>query len=195
MKKQRQPMRLLYVVLFIIVVLILINDPQARPPISLPRPQSAAAATTHAQITGSPSLSAAFINQVLAAAHSPASGTGQALYDLSSQYGIDDAIALAFFKHESSFGTTGVARFTRSLGNIRCTPGYQCLYGFRAYGSWQAGYEDWYKLIRNLYINTWHLATLQQIVPVYAPSSDGNSPQDYISSVLSDVARWQGGKI
>ena len=38
-------------------------------------------------------------------------GTGQALYDLSVQSQIDDAFALAFFQHESAFGTTGMARF------------------------------------------------------------------------------------
>src|SRR5260370_436812 len=51
-------------------------------------------------IVGRPSLSPDFINRVLAAAHSPAQGTGQALYDLSVQYGIDDAYALGFFKQE-----------------------------------------------------------------------------------------------
>jgi hypothetical protein len=47
-------------------------------------------------ITGKPSLSATFINQVLAHAHAPVQGTSQVLYDLSVHYGIDDAFALAF---------------------------------------------------------------------------------------------------
>src|SRR2546427_2198711 len=37
-------------------------------------------------VTGKPSLSAAFVNTVLARVHSPAAGTGQALYDLSVKY-------------------------------------------------------------------------------------------------------------
>src|SRR5689334_14555272 len=77
--------------------------------------------TQQDSITGRPTLSPEFLNQVLQEAHSPAQGTGQALYALSVQYGIDDAYALAFFKHESQYGTTGVARSTRSLGNIRCS--------------------------------------------------------------------------
>jgi hypothetical protein len=189
----KHPMRLLFVVLLIIVALIIINDPKARPPIHLP--SSPAVASAGAQITGQPTISANFIDQVLAAAHSPAAGTGEALYNDGTQYGINPAYALAFFKHESSFGTTGVARYTRSLGNIRCTAGYSCFDGFRLYSSWQAGYEDWYHMISTLYINQWHLTTLQQIIPVYAPASDHNDPQNYISSILGDVARWQGGKI
>jgi hypothetical protein len=52
-------------------------------------------------VLGSPALSASFINRVLEAYHSPAVGTGQALYDLSRRYGIADEYALAFFLHES----------------------------------------------------------------------------------------------
>lgn len=189
-----KPMRLLYAVLAVIVVLIIINDPAARPPIHGPGSQPAVA-SAGAQITGKPTISANFINQVLAANHSPAIATGEALYNDGLQYGINPAYALAFFKHESSFGTTGVARATLSLGNIKCTAGYACIEGFRAYSSWPAGYADWFAMMRNLYINQWHLTTLQQIVPVYAPANDGNSPQNYISSVLNDVARWEGGKI
>ena len=46
--------------------------------------------------------------------HSPAVGKGQALYDLGVKYGIDPVYALAFFWHESRFGTTGEARVTYS---------------------------------------------------------------------------------
>src|SRR5436309_10532110 len=63
-------------------------------------------------VLGAPTVSAAFINSVLAAAHSPAAGKGQALYDDGIKYGIDPVFALAFFQHESSFGTTGVARYS-----------------------------------------------------------------------------------
>src|SRR5437763_909416 len=157
--------------------------------------------TEHALLTvskqsviGHPTLRPDFLNQVLAAAHSPAQGTGQALYDLSVRYGIDDAYALAFFQHESMFGTTGVARSTLSLGNIRCSAGYRCMAGYRAYASWIAGYADWYQLISNLYIRTWHLTTVEQIVPVYAPASDGNDVAGYIAAVEQDVARWRKGE-
>jgi hypothetical protein len=59
---------------------------------------------------GQPTVTASFINQVLAYYHSPAQGQGQALYDLGIKYHIDPAFALAFFGHESTFGTQGEAR-------------------------------------------------------------------------------------
>src|SRR6266567_6589260 len=148
----------------------------------------------HSSIEGKPTISAAFIDKVLAAAGSKAAGTGQALYDLSLKYGIDDAYALAFFEHESTFGTGGVARATLSLGNIRCSEGYQCIEGYRAYGSWIAGYEDWYRLIRNLYIGEWRLTTVEQIVPKYAPGSE-NDVAGYIAAVLKDVSTWRAGNL
>src|SRR5258708_10586270 len=58
-------------------------------------------------VVGAPTISADFIDKVLAAYGSPASGKGQALYDLGVKYGIDPVFALAMFQHESSFGKTG----------------------------------------------------------------------------------------
>ena len=65
---------------------------------------------------GRPSVSVAFINTVLSAYHSPASGSGQALYDDGVRYGVDPAYALGFFLHESTFRPRGVARQPRSRG-------------------------------------------------------------------------------
>jgi hypothetical protein len=163
-------------------------------------PAQAHAASTGAHspggsIVGGPSLAPAFVNQVLAQVHSPAQGTGQALYELSKQYQIDDAFALAFFKAESQYGTTGMARITKSLGNIRCAGYASCINGYRAYASWAQGYQDWYQLIRNLYISRWHLTTVAQIVPVYAPASDGNDPASYIALVKQMVRQWWKGQV
>jgi len=145
-------------------------------------------------VEGKPTVEASFIDRVLEASGSRAAGTGQALYQDALQYGIDDAYALAFFLHESMFGTTGVARATLSLGNIRCTPGYTCIQGFRAYQTWQAGYEDWYRLIRNLYINQWGLRTVEAIIPIYAPARDHNDVTGYVAAVENAVRTWRAGK-
>src|SRR5216684_2760577 len=144
-------------------------------------------------VRGKPSLSAEFINSVLEHYHSPAAGKGQALYDDGVKYGIDPAYALAFFMHESSFGTTGVAKVTRSLGNIRASEGYKNYDGYRLYHTWEEGFEDWYKLIANQYVEQWRLTTVDQIVPVYAPSSDNNDVAAYIQAVKTAVDRWRGG--
>ena len=142
-------------------------------------------------VVGSPTINVAGIEQVLRLAHSPAVGTGDSLYSFGVQYGIDPIFALAFFKHESSFGLNGWAVVNRSLGNIRCTQGYACAGGYRAYASWQAGYEDWYKLIANLYVKQLHLVTVEQIIPVYAPAQDYNNEDAYIRSVKLSVDTWR----
>src|SRR5258708_22418047 len=144
-------------------------------------------------VVGKPSIRADFINSVLDYYHSPARGKGRALYDYGVKYGIDPAYALAFFMHESSFGTTGVARVTRSLGNIRVSAGYKNYDGYRLYRTWEEGFEDWYKLIANQYVEQWGLTTVDQIVPVYAPSSDNNDVAAYIQAVKTAVDRWRGG--
>lgn len=145
-------------------------------------------------VVGGPSLSAAFIDRVLATYGSPAVGLGRALVADSKQYEIDDAYALAFFLHESSFGTTGVARFTRSLGNIICSGYPTCFQGFRSYASWQVGAWDWFRLIRYEYVPR-GLTTVQAIVPVYAPASDHNDVPDYIAAVVRAVATWRAGRL
>src|SRR6266567_3102749 len=141
-------------------------------------------------VIGQPSLSADFINQVLDHYHSPAAGKGQALYNSGAKFGLDPAYALAFFMHESSFGKTGVARVTRSLGNIRVSEGYQQYDGYRKYRTWEDGFEDWYKLISDQYVRQWNLTTVDQIIPVYAPSSDNNDVAAYIQAVKTAVDTW-----
>lgn len=146
-------------------------------------------------VVGSPTISAQMINQVLETYRSPARGKGQALYDYGVQYSIDPAYALAFFMHESSFGTAGVAKVTHSLGNIRSTAGYPNYQGYRLYATWEAGFEDWYKLISQQYVNAWGLYTVDQIIPVYAPASDNNDEAAYIQSIKSAVDAWRSGAV
>jgi hypothetical protein len=151
-------------------------------------------------VLGKPTITPEFINEVLASYHSPAAGKGQALYDLGVKYGIDPAFALAFFLHESTMGTTGVARTTLSLGNLRCIPARPCVTtggngSFAQMYSWEDGFEQFYRLIRNLYVSKWGLVTVDQIIPVYAPSSDHNNVQGYIGSLKHYVDTWHAGII
>lgn len=153
-------------------------------------PQSISAPATGSSVLGSPSLSAQQIDSILSRAGSPAVGTGQTFYNDSLTYGIDDAYALAFFHHESGFGTSGAATRTLSMGNINCTSGYTCIGRFRAYESWSQGIDDWYRLIKDVYVSQ-GLTTVNQIVYKYAPSSDGNDPDSYVNAVQSDVQSWR----
>ena len=162
------------------------NGTAAAPPASAPGSHS---------VQGAPTITVNKIEQVLQTYHSPAAGKGQALYDLGVKYGIDPAYALAFFIHESSAGTKGIAVTTHSLGNIRYTSdsGFGNYQGFRQYPSWEAGMEDWYKLISGLYIKSWGLQTVEAIVPKYAPSADHNDPVAYINQVVGLVQSWHNG--
>jgi hypothetical protein len=146
-----------------------------------PNEAQAAAPSDSSSVVGPPTITAAFIDRVLIAYGSPAAGTGQALYDDGVSTGIDPVYALAFFLHEDSFGTTGIGAANHSLGNIRCSAGYVCQDGFRYYATWEGSYRDWYHLILDGYVEgqvtdaiVGHpCSTVAQIVPVYAPSSDG----------------------
>jgi hypothetical protein len=122
-------------------------------------------------VVGGPSLSADFINQTLASAGSPAAGTGQGLSDLSRQYQIDDAYALAVFEKESSFGRYGAGFEDHALGNIVCAGYLTCNGRFRSYPRWEVGYDDFYRLITREYVAR-GLDTVETITPVYAPSSE-----------------------
>ena len=140
-------------------------------------------------VLGGPSLSPSLINQVLSLAGSPAAGTGQALYDLSRQYQIDDAYALAVFEKESSFGKYGAAYENHALGNIVCAGYPTCNGRFRFYPSWSAGYADFYRLITTEYVPR-GLPTVETITPVYAPSSE-NDTGLYISQVRQSMLAFR----
>ena len=111
-------------------------------------------------------------------------GTGQTLYKDGQQYGIDPAFALAFFWHESNFGTKGEAYYSKSLGNLRCINDRGIMYRrLCMVQSWEDGYTAWYSLISNLYIKQWGLSTIDQIIPKYAPAVTTTTKQAYINNV------------
>ncbi len=144
-------------------------------------------------VAGNPSIDADFINQVLQSYDSPAAGKGQSLYNYGIKYHIDPAYALAFFLHESTFGTQGVAQKTLSLGNIRAKEGEPNYQGYCKYNSWEEGFEAWYRLIATTYVQKWKLSTVDKIIPIYAPAEDNNDEQAYILSVKRAVAKWRQG--
>lgn len=162
-------------------------------------------------LVGSPSVSADFINRVLTRYHSPAVGEGQAVYDDGVKYGIDPVFALAFFMHESSFGSTGEASSSLSIGNLRCVgTGYEdlhpsCRDNYAWFSSWDDGIEAWYRLIKNGYVQgainqaigraACPCVTVAQIIPVYAPRSDHNDEAAYIAAVEQKVATWRSGQV
>ncbi len=142
-------------------------------------------------LAGPPTISVATIDDVLARYNSPMAGSGNTIYKLGVDYGIDPVFCLAFFVHESAAGTRGEAVLTRNVGNIRAQAGFASRDGYRLYNTWDESVRDWYRLIKDVYIGQWQLGTVDQIVPVYAPSSDNNDVAAYISDVETLVSTWR----
>ncbi len=154
-------------------------------------------------VKAAPRISASQFKRVLERAGSPAAPAADELYQTVVRHELDPAVALAFFAHESQYGTDGVAKDfnTRNWGNVRThfdpairsgrtvsTPFGQ----FTTYHTWNDGLDDWCRRILGRYMRERGLHTVEQIVPVYAPAGDfGNSPAVYIRKVRQLVERWQ----
>jgi len=156
-----------------------------------PQAFSSSNASSSYTVIGAQSLTGNFIDKKFCDAHSPACGTGHVLHDLGLKYNIDAVYPLAFFWQESNYGTQGVARYSKSIGNLRCIPSAQCVGGYAYFPSWEAGYEAWYKLITSSTYTGGGRATVAQIIPTYAPTSDGNNPAAYIAAVQSSVNQFR----
>jgi hypothetical protein len=148
-------------------------------------------------LIGPPTVNAAAIDAILAQYGSPAAGTGQAWVELGIRYKIDPAYAVAFFIHESSAGTNPAwAGFkpdgstTHNVGNIICAGYPTCFNRFRDYPNWETGIEDWYKLIAVEYISGRGTHTIEQIIPIYAPSFENDVPR-YVAAVNDLVRSWR----
>ena len=153
-------------------------------------------------ILGEPSITVDQIEAVLTQYNSPARGSGKSWFELGKRYGIDPAYPLAFFIQESTAGTNaGWAGLksggdtTHNVGNIICAGYATCYKGNRDYPSWEAGIDDWYRLIAREYVEGRGLASVEQILPVYCPVSDGCHSYDYITIVNSMVERWHQGQL
>jgi hypothetical protein len=93
-------------------------------------------------VYGKPSLTSAQINTILAKAHSPAAGTGQALYDGSVKSGVNDSFVMGVFNAESQYGTLGAAVANHSVGNLVSNG------TLIHYATWQVGYVDFYAKVK-----------------------------------------------
>ncbi len=110
-------------------------------------------------------------------------------------YGLDPGVALAFFVRESGAGSAvGYCNGQNSLdnknwGNVRGEEDGAC--GFMKFPTWKAGLEWWCKAMIRYYVNK-GLNHLEDAIPVYAPSADGNDVNEYLRTVYQLMLRWQG---
>ncbi len=144
------------------------------------------------RVDGGPSISAERLDGILAAYQSPLQGQGEHIVALSNKYKIDDGVALAFFVMESRAGTQGEAVATHNFGNLRPMPNEPARDGYRYYDTWIDGAAEWFRLMRDLYVNQLDLHTVAEIVPVYAPAADSNDPPTMTAGILQLVGCWRG---
>jgi N-acetylmuramoyl-L-alanine amidase len=148
-----------------------------------------------------PRISPTTFEAVLKAANSPAAGDSDAIYAAIVGEGADPAFALAFFKHESQFGQFGVCHDyeTKSIGNTRTSrigvKTFVMVQGkgqYVKYPDWQTGARDAiYRLTDPDFDYAKACAkTIGQILPIWAPKSDSNSPEAYINSVVASMNSW-----
>lgn len=146
-------------------------------------------------VQAKPRISATQFANVLTKYKSPAAPAAAECYQIIVGQGIDPAVALAFFGHESVFGTQGIAVKTLNWGNVRTPFNASRAVGkdpanFAIFPSWQVGLLDWCERINERYVKQRKLSTPEQIIPVYAPSSDGNNTTRYIEHVNELINRW-----
>lgn len=166
--------------------------------------------TSNLSFLSQPRLSPVFIDQVLAAYHSPAAGLGAQIYSLGRQAGINSDLLLAIYGNESTFGTTGEARVSHSVGNLRCLDASythyhpSCADGYAQFPrGWIDGIGAFYHLLKVGYVQGLvtiplvghRCTTLAQVIPVWAPASDGNNPAGYINNVLTFLRAWYAGRV
>jgi len=138
-----------------------------------------------------PRISKQYLTEILQNSGSPTAPVAADCYDIIASYGLDPAIALAFFQHESSYGQAGVAVRSLNWGNLRKgSRAREIKDGFAFYDDWRDGLRDWCDLLRNTYIDAWGLDTVDKVIPRYAPSADGNVPTAYIAAVENQVLDW-----
>lgn len=147
-----------------------------------------------------PRISPAQFARVLDRGRSPAAPYAAAMYASCLLRGVDPALLLAFFQHESELGKKGLcaAYDLRNPGNVRravdASRGEQLDIPDRGpffqFSSWELGAADWAERMRDRYTRRLGLATVRRALPVYAPTADHNRPDVYAEAVLSDVRRW-----
>ena len=147
-----------------------------------------------------PRISPEDFSRILEEKGSPAAPEALSSYQAVQELAVDPLFALAVFWHESRFGTVGIVKdydlknpgATRSsrtgAGEVVQIPGRG---PFVRYPSWTEGFRDLaFRLVDETFVYFQRRAkTVQDIIPTWAPSSDGNKPEAYIRAVLDFMER------
>lgn len=151
-------------------------------------------------ILGAPSIGLGTFRNVLTNAGSPAAPEAIGMYNAAISQGVDPAVLLAVFGHESSYGSAGIAVGTRngfglrfygndSYGGVAGGPGN----GWYTFPTWTAGAQHVSELLASgMYGGSTSYNTVRTFPARYAPSSDGNNPASYGASLAANISAWSG---
>lgn len=144
------------------------------------------------RILAAPRINETTFGVVLEHAGSPAASVSAACYALMVRYGVDPALGLAIFGHESGYGRAGVAVRSLNWGNLRTAPGYRTAAdGFVHFPDWPAGAAAAARLLASpLYGASQAYATARTFPFRWAPSADHNNPAAYGADVAARIAAY-----
>lgn len=150
-------------------------------------------------ILGKPTVTLAQFTHALQVAGSPAAGEAAGIYAAFTAKGVNPAFALAIAQHESNLGKAGIAVGRHNLFGQRYYAS-QAAYGGTNKGGWASfttytadAKAEAALLAGGLYGSSTKYNTARTFPFRYAPSSDGNSPLNYGSAIVSYISRLSNG--
>jgi hypothetical protein len=156
-----------------------------------PSPTLAPSAIPSDVIVRSPSISFLEVEQVLSRVGSPMLPYAGDVYAYGVKYHIDPVFALAFWMKESREASDGsVAAVDHNPGYTEGLAGDDRCGRWACWPTWTAGIEGWYRYMRVFFINARGLTRVEDILPIYAPSTENNT-NGYIAFVLQMAATWR----
>ena len=154
---------------------------------------------THAE----PRISAARFKALLKTKNSPAVPESDGIYDILEAEGVDPSFALAQFRVESQYGTSGIAKVTGSWGNMLYDSDLTILsgdpyapgngYTYATYNSYHEAITDycrylaWYESEYGL--DTIYEATWRWLGPGKPIGNPGHL--SYVSTVVNDMIEYE----
>ncbi len=161
-----------------------------------------AGSTGLGSLNSKPTLSqSSFINLVnkLGTPISTENGFAVCAYNEGIRYGVNPIYMLGFANEETSLGSAGIGLpngnknlFGLTLGTAgdpNINSDVNKVSRFKSYSTYCDSVTDWDAYIYNYYFSKGDY-TLNQIVPIYAPSSDNNNVPEYIANVQSFVNKY-----
>jgi hypothetical protein len=166
------------------------------------------------KITHPTTLRPVQIARLLEQQGSPLAPLAEEIYDLAIAYRIDAAFALAQWMVESQFGRLPLAQVNRNAGMVRVAltrmaaptgplhpagetepilpPRFGDAYGsgYVSYPSWLAGLEEYFRLLRYVFVDAWREEEVQQIAQAYLATMPGRKP---VPASAASPARRRGG--